>query len=102
MVYEQEGRTNEAIIEIQKAIDLSDGIYGLGSLGHVYASAGLRSDAQRMLQSIAEQSSRTYISPQQLAIIHVGLAKKIARSTNSKRLTTNALFRLHFSASIPV
>jgi len=76
MVYEQEGRTNEAIAEIQKAIDLSGGTYGLGSLGHVYAMVGRRSEAQKMLRSIAEQSSRTYISPYQLAIVHAGLGKK--------------------------
>jgi len=63
MVYEQEGRTNEAITEIQKAIDLSGGEYGSGSLGHVYARVGRRNDARNMLQSIAEQSSRTYVSP---------------------------------------
>ncbi|HEY6388844.1 MAG TPA: tetratricopeptide repeat protein, partial [Candidatus Acidoferrum sp.] len=76
MVYEQEGRTNEAITEIQKAIDLSGGEYGLGSLGHVYASVARRDDARNMLQSIAEQSSRTYISPYQLAIVHAGLDDK--------------------------
>jgi DNA-binding winged helix-turn-helix (wHTH) protein/TolB-like protein len=76
MVYEQEGRTNEAISEIQKAIDLSGGEYGLGSLGHVYASVGRRNHARNILQSIAGQSSRTYISPYQLAIAHAGLDEK--------------------------
>ena len=76
MVYEQEGRTSEAITEIQKAIDLSGGEYGLGSLGHVYASVGRRSDARNMLQSIAEQSSRTYVSPYQLAIVRAALDDK--------------------------
>jgi TolB-like protein len=76
MVYEQEGRTNEAITEIQKAIDLSGGEYGLGSLGRVYASVGRHNDARKMLQSIAEQSSRTYVSPYQLAIVHAGLDEK--------------------------
>ena len=76
MVYEQQGRTNEAITEIQKAIDRSGGEYGLGSLGHVYAIVGRRSDARKMLQSIAEQSSRSYISPYQLAIVHAGLDEK--------------------------
>jgi DNA-binding winged helix-turn-helix (wHTH) protein/TolB-like protein len=76
MVYEQEGRTNEAIAEIQKAIDLSGGMYGLGSLGHVYARVGRNSDAQKMLLSLAEQSSRTYISPYQLGLVHAGLGEK--------------------------
>jgi tetratricopeptide (TPR) repeat protein len=76
MVYEQEGRTNEAIAEIQRAIDLSGGIYGFGWLGHVYASAGRRSEAQKMLQSIAEQSTRSYISPYQSALVQAGLGEK--------------------------
>jgi DNA-binding winged helix-turn-helix (wHTH) protein/tetratricopeptide (TPR) repeat protein len=76
MVYEQEGRTNEAITEIQKAIDLSGGIYGLGSLGHIYARVGRRNDAQRILRSIAEHSSSSYISPYQMAIVYEGLNEK--------------------------
>jgi tetratricopeptide (TPR) repeat protein len=76
MVYEQEGRTNEAITEIQKAIDLSGGEYGSGSLGHVYARVGRRNDARNMLQSIAEQAPRTYVSPYQLAIVYAGLDEK--------------------------
>jgi DNA-binding winged helix-turn-helix (wHTH) protein/TolB-like protein len=77
MVYEQQARTAEAITELQKAIDLSGGEYGLGSLGHVYANAGRRNDARNMLQSIAEQSSRTYVSPFQLAVVHAGLDEKV-------------------------
>jgi tetratricopeptide (TPR) repeat protein len=76
MVYEQEGRTNEAIREIQKAIDLSGGEFGLGSLGHVYARVGRHNEARIMLQSIAEQSSKTYVSPYQLAIVRAGLDEK--------------------------
>ncbi len=76
MVYEQEGRTNEAITEIQKAVHLSGGIYGLGSLGHVYASVGRRSDAQKILHSLTKHSSSTYISPYQLAIIYAGLNQR--------------------------
>ena len=63
MVYEQQGRTNEAIAELQKAIELSSGVYGLGSLGHVYATAGRRKDARNILQSIAQQCSRTVRFP---------------------------------------
>ena len=59
-----------------KSISLMAGscrVLRLGSLGHIYASVGRRNDARNMLQSIAEQSSRTYISPCQLAIVHAGL-----------------------------
>lgn len=76
MVYEQEGRTSEAITEIQKAIDLSGGTYGLGALGHVYAGMGRRSEAQKILQSLDARRSSTYISPYQLAIVYAGLNEK--------------------------
>jgi tetratricopeptide (TPR) repeat protein len=76
MVYEQQGRMNEAITEIQKAIDLSGGTYGLGSLGHVYAAAGRRSDAHKILHSLVEHSSSTYTSPYQLAIVYAGLNER--------------------------
>ena len=78
MVYEQQGRTSEATTELQKAIDLSGGIYGLGSLGHLYATLGRRTDAQKILQSIAEQSKRTYVSPYEGALVYAGLDDKEA------------------------
>jgi tetratricopeptide (TPR) repeat protein len=76
MVYEREGRTNEAITEMQKAIDLSGGEYGLGSLGHVHASVGRRNEARNVLRSIAQQASRTHVSPYQSAVVHAGLGDK--------------------------
>ena len=75
MVYEQQGRTNEAITELQRAIDLSAGTYGLGSLGHLYAGLTRRRDAQRMLDLLVQQSKREYVSPYQLALVYAGLGE---------------------------
>jgi tetratricopeptide (TPR) repeat protein len=75
MVHKQEGRTNEAIAELQRVIDLSGGMYGLGSLGHLYARVGRRSNPQKMLLSVAEDA-RGVTFPYRLAIVHAGLGEK--------------------------
>lgn len=75
MVYEQQGRTGEAIEEFKKAIDLSHGIDGLGALGHVYAVTGKLSDAENALRKIDELSKHKYVSPFQKAVIYAGLGQ---------------------------
>lgn len=76
LVYEQQNRTREAIVEFQKAISLSDGIDGLGSLGHAYAVSGKLSDAENTLHKLDELSKQKFISPFQKALIYAGLGKK--------------------------
>jgi DNA-binding winged helix-turn-helix (wHTH) protein/tetratricopeptide (TPR) repeat protein len=76
LVYEQQGRTGEAIEEFQKAISLSEGIVGLGSLGHVYAISGKFDEAKRTLRKLDELSKHKYVSPVQKALIYAGLGQK--------------------------
>jgi DNA-binding winged helix-turn-helix (wHTH) protein/TolB-like protein len=76
LVYEQQGRTGEAIEEFQKAISLSQGIDGLGALGHVYAVSGKLGDAENTLRKLDELSKHMYVSPYQKAVIYAGLGKK--------------------------
>lgn len=76
LIYEQQSRTDEAIAEFQKAIELSHGNYGLGSLGHLYATLGRRSDAQKTLQSLTQQSKQAYVSPYETALVYAGLGQK--------------------------
>lgn len=76
LVYEQQGRTGEAIVEFEKAIELSEGIDGLGALGHAYAASGKLSEAENTLRRIDELSKHKYVSPFQKAVIYAGLAKK--------------------------
>jgi tetratricopeptide (TPR) repeat protein len=76
LVYEQLGRTGEAIEEFQKAISLSQGIDGLGALGHVYAVSGKLAEAENTLRKLDELSKRMYVSPYQKAVIYAGLGKK--------------------------
>ncbi|HYL09464.1 MAG TPA: winged helix-turn-helix domain-containing protein [Candidatus Acidoferrales bacterium] len=76
MVYEQQGRMNEAAAELQKAVDLSSGNYGMGSMGHLYASLGKPKDARRMLRLLERQSKHAYVSPYHSALIYAGLGEK--------------------------
>jgi len=57
LAYEQQGRGPQAIEEFQKVINLSDGVDGLGDLGHLYAISGKKDAAQKTLQKIDEVGS---------------------------------------------
>ena len=72
----QQGRTGEAIEEFQKAISLSQGIDGVGALGHVYAVSGRLGEAESILRKLDELSKHIYVSPYQKAVIYAGLGKK--------------------------
>jgi DNA-binding winged helix-turn-helix (wHTH) protein/TolB-like protein len=76
LVYEQQGRTAEAIEEFQKAISLSQGIDGVGALGHIYAVTGRVRDAEKSLRMLDELREKIYVSPYEMAVIYVGLGKQ--------------------------
>jgi DNA-binding winged helix-turn-helix (wHTH) protein/TolB-like protein len=76
LVYEQQGRSGEAIEEFQKAVSLSGGIEGLGALGHAYAVSGKLGYAEDTLRKLDELSKQNYVSPFQKAVVYVGLGKK--------------------------
>jgi DNA-binding winged helix-turn-helix (wHTH) protein/TolB-like protein len=76
LVYEQQGRTAEAIEECQKAITLSQGIDGVGALGHIYAVSGRVRDAENSLRMLDELTKKIYVSPYEMAVIYAGLGKQ--------------------------
>ena len=76
LAYEQQGRRPQAIEEFQKAISLSQGIDGVGALGHVYAVSGRLGEAESTLRKLDELSKHIYVSPYQKAVIYAGLGKK--------------------------
>jgi DNA-binding winged helix-turn-helix (wHTH) protein/TolB-like protein len=76
LVYEQQGRTGEAIEEFQKAISASEGIDGVGSLGHAYAVSGKMGEAENVLRKFDELTRHKYVTPFQKALIYAGLGKK--------------------------
>jgi len=73
LVYEQQGRTDEAVAELKTAVALSHGEHGLGSLGHVYAEQGRGDDVRNVLRLLAERSRHAYLSPYETALVFAGL-----------------------------
>ncbi len=77
--YEQEGKLDQAIQEFKRAVDLSkSGALYLASLGHAYATAGRRADAQQVLKSLTEAAKKSYVSPFDMAVIYTALGDKDA------------------------
>ena len=79
-LYENMGQVPQAIAEFQKGVDLTrrDPRY-LAGLGHAYALAGRRAEAQQILKELAGQAGHHYVSPYDLALVYAGLGDKRQR-----------------------
>lgn len=75
-VYEEQGRSAEAISEFQKADEISEGDVATGALGHLYATVGKKADALAVLQKLDQASHHQYVSPYSKALIYAGLGEK--------------------------
>jgi TolB-like protein/Tfp pilus assembly protein PilF len=76
-VYQQKGIFEDAISELRTGLDLSDdGTYGLARLGHGYALLGQVDEARSVLQRLNAASKQKYVSPYDVALVHVGLQQK--------------------------
>jgi DNA-binding winged helix-turn-helix (wHTH) protein/TolB-like protein len=75
LIYEQQGFQERAIQELQKAVDLSGGYIGLGSLGHLYAKIDRRDDVHKVIAQLATQGTHRYVAPFETALIHAGLGE---------------------------
>lgn len=72
--YEQQGKYKEAINELdQVASTFPDS--ALQALGHVYAMAGRRGDALKILDRMKERSKQKYYPAYYMAIIYAGLGE---------------------------
>jgi len=76
---ELKGRNEEAIAEYKKAIALNDDPLPPALLGHLYAKIGRKDEALailKQLRELRESSRQRYVSPYNLALIHIGLGEK--------------------------
>jgi tetratricopeptide (TPR) repeat protein len=77
MAYSQKGMHQEAIAALEKAAEINgDGQAYLGYLGYVYAVAGRRAEAQKVLDELRERSQRKYVRPTHRALVYYGLGEK--------------------------
>ena len=78
-VYEQKGKNEAAIEEFSRAMKLSEeGRRPVieAALGHAYARAGKRTEAQRVLAGLKETAQRRFISPYGIAVLYLSLGDK--------------------------
>lgn len=72
--FEQLGMFEEAIASFEQATALSGSrTLVVAGLAHAHALSGNREAATRILETLKEQASRSYVSPYELAVIHVAL-----------------------------
>jgi serine/threonine protein kinase/tetratricopeptide (TPR) repeat protein len=72
------GLPEEAILEFQKALELSEGQY-LGAqafLGYAYAITDKKSEAREILRQLQDKSTQRIISPGYIAFVYIGLGEK--------------------------
>jgi TolB-like protein/Flp pilus assembly protein TadD len=73
--YEQKGDLGKAILEFQKAATLNaNPVYPAG-LGHAFALAGRRREAQKLLDELSTLSKERSIAWNEIAVIYVGLGE---------------------------
>lgn len=73
-VYQQKGLLEEAIVELRTGVRISgDSPYALARLGHGYATAGKLNEARSLLGQLHALSTQRYVSPYDIAIVHLGL-----------------------------
>jgi tetratricopeptide (TPR) repeat protein len=75
LVYEQKGMYEEAVVELEKACDLSGRRLSVftSALGHAYALAGRRSAARKVLSELFRLD---YNPPYQIATVYTALGEK--------------------------
>jgi tetratricopeptide (TPR) repeat protein len=75
-VYQQKGMFEEAIASLKTGVRLfNESTFALARLGHGYAIAGRRDEALAVLTRLNVLSSQSYVSPYDIAMVHVGLGE---------------------------
>ncbi len=76
-VYVQRGKYEEAIGAFERAVNLMGGSWALGGLGHAYAVAGRRQDAQNVLAELKRQLAKGhYVPAYDVALVYAGLGQR--------------------------
>jgi TolB-like protein/DNA-binding winged helix-turn-helix (wHTH) protein/Flp pilus assembly protein TadD len=75
--YEQKRMPEQAVAEFKRAVEATkDDPFYVAALGHGYALAGNRREAEKILQSLSDRGKKSYVSPFDLALIYAALGEK--------------------------
>lgn len=76
LAFEQKREFDKALVAIEKAISLSHrNPRMLGTLGHLYAMADRKGQAECVLNELRHMAKHRYVSPYELAIVDLALGK---------------------------
>jgi TolB-like protein/DNA-binding winged helix-turn-helix (wHTH) protein/Tfp pilus assembly protein PilF len=73
--YEATGKLQEAIVEYQKAIEMSGGSQGVVALAHAYRAVGRKAEADKILHDFERKVKATSASPYTMATIYATLGE---------------------------
>jgi adenylate cyclase len=74
MVYAQKSMFDLGIVEIQKAVELSErSAFTLADAGYIYAVAGMKEEAEKILKELRHLSEEQYVPAYGIAEIYAGL-----------------------------
>ncbi|HXN21188.1 MAG TPA: protein kinase [Candidatus Dormibacteraeota bacterium] len=76
MVYQQLGRFSEAVAEFHRASELTGSPAVLAQLGHAYAAAGNKAEAQKVLGDLKGLSKQRFVPAFAIAIVYAGLGHR--------------------------
>ncbi|HJS47273.1 MAG TPA: tetratricopeptide repeat protein, partial [Gemmatimonadales bacterium] len=74
--YEQTARIPEAVRTLERLVTLAPIPVYQAALGHAYAVAGRRADAERVLEKLQAEGRAGYVSSFDIATIHAGLGDR--------------------------
>jgi len=75
--YEQKRMPEQAVAEFKRAVEATKGDpFFLAPLGHAYALAGNRHEAEKILQTLNDRAKKSYVSPFDLALVYTALGEK--------------------------
>jgi tetratricopeptide (TPR) repeat protein len=72
----QKGAFESAVKEMERVVAISQHKGALGLVGYVYAAAGRKQQARKILAQMDDLSENMYVSPFQHAIVYAGLGEK--------------------------
>jgi TolB-like protein/Flp pilus assembly protein TadD len=75
--YEQKRMPDQAIAEFKRAVEVTKGDpFFVAALGHAYAVAGDRREAEKVLHTLSDRAKKSYVSPFDVALIYTALGEK--------------------------
>jgi len=76
MLYREKKMFPEAIAELKQAVAMDDNAYNVAYLGSVYAKAGMKAEAQKLLADLIKRSKSQHIASMALALLYAGMNEK--------------------------